>query len=373
MEGVVNSVNCFGGTYAGRRVFVTGHTGFKGAWLTLWLHRLGARVTGYALTPPTSPSLYELARVHELCDSHISDIRDRDALRGAIARAQPDLVFHLAAQPLVRRSYVDPIETFETNIMGTVNLLEAVRDCPSVSAVQVITTDKCYENREWTFAYRENDALGGHDPYSASKAAAEIVTSAYERSFFGVGNGSSRRVSVCSVRAGNVVGGGDYADARIIPDCIRAFAHNEPVALRYPNATRPWQYVLDCLGGYLHLARRQMESADLRGAWNFGPGPEPDTRVSRVVEEVIRSWGTGTWTDGSIPKQPHEANSLRLDCTKSATLLGWRPTLDVFESVEESVRWYRDVHDNHDPRKTSEDTLERYLGQAAERRTVWTS
>lgn len=368
---MVVRTSLFGGCYAGRRVFVTGHTGFKGAWLTMWLHELGAHVTGYALHPPTQPSLFELARVGDLCTSHISDIRDGATLRRALLDAKPELVFHLAAQPLVRRSYEDPAETFETNIMGTVNLFEAVRECGSVSAVQVITTDKCYENREWSFAYRENDALGGHDPYSASKAAAEIVTAAYERSFFQSPKPAGRSVSVCSVRAGNVIGGGDYANARIIPDCVRAFEQGEPVSLRHPNATRPWQYVLDCLGGYLHLARRQLESQDLNGPWNFGPGPEPDTRVVRVVEEVIEAWGTGRWMDASTPNQPHEATSLRLDCTKAATLLGWTPSLDVIESVRESIRWYRESHERKEPRTISMEALDRYVVRSRERRAVW--
>lgn len=371
MESLVMQSSLFGGFYSGRRVFVTGHTGFKGSWLTMWLHELGARVTGYALTPPTRPSLFELGSVQELCTSHISDILDRAALRRAILDAKPELVFHLAAQPLVRRSYVNPVETFETNVMGTMNLLEAVRECDTVSAVQVITTDKCYENREWPFAYRENDALGGHDPYSASKAAAEIVTAAYERSFFHSRDSAGRNVSVCSVRAGNVIGGGDYADSRIIPDCIRAFEQNKPVSLRCPNATRPWQYVLDCLGGYLHLARHQLESKSLNGAWNFGPGPEPDTRVARVVDEVIKAWGAGQWVDDSTPDQPHEAASLRLDCTKAATLLGWTPSLNVVESVRESVRWYRELREEKEPRSISIEALARYVGRARERGVVW--
>lgn len=359
----------FADAFHGQRVFVTGHTGFKGAWLTFWLHRLGAVVTGYALDPPSSPNLYERASIRDLCDSRRGDIRDREGLRKALHAAEPTFVFHLAAQPLVRRSYLDPVETFETNILGTVNVLEAVRSCPSVRVCQIITTDKCYDNREWPYAYRENDALGGHDPYSASKAGAELVTSAYAHSFFA--SGVQEPTSICSVRAGNVVGGGDFADARIVPDCIRAFADGRGVELRYPRATRPWQYVLDCLSGYLHLATMQRRTPGLEGSWNFGPAPEPDTQVAQVVDRVAAAWGSGHWVDSSDPANPHEASSLRLDCTKAATLLKWRPTLTLDETIHETVGWYRRVHSGENPIQVTEGVLTSYVTRARQRSAIW--
>lgn len=364
-------VRSFADAFRGQRVFVTGHTGFKGAWLAFWLHRLGAEVTGYALEPPSTPSLFDRVRISDLCQSHIADIRDRSRLELALRSSEPTYVFHLAAQPLVRRSYVDPVETFETNILGTVNLLEAVRSCPSVRVCQIITTDKCYDNREWPYAYRENDALGGHDPYSASKAGAEIVTSAYARSFFASDAGGSHPASVASVRAGNVVGGGDYAEARIIPDCIRAFSKNQAVELRYPRATRPWQYVLDCLSGYLHLATQQARSRGHEGSWNFGPAPEPDTQVAQVVDRVAAAWGAGRWIDRSDPANLHEASSLRLDCTKAATLLKWRPALTLDETIQDTVAWYRRVDSGEDPVHVTEDVLVSYVDRARQRGAAW--
>ena len=333
----------FGGVYRGRRVLLTGHTGFKGGWLALWLAELGAEVHGYALEPPTTPSLFEDAGVASVLASHtVGDIRDARALRGALAAASPEIVIHMAAQPLVRLSYEQPADTYEVNVMGTVRLLDAVRVTPSVRVCQVVTSDKCYENREWPYGYRENDPMGGYDPYSSSKGCAELVVSAYRRSYFG-----DAATSLSSVRAGNVIGGGDWALDRIVPDCVRALAAGESVLVRNPDAVRPWQHVLEPLAGYLHLAAAQW-SAPALGAegWNFGPSPAGSVPVREIVETAIGCWGEGEWH--SPPRAPgalHEAHLLKLDTTKAQTLLGWRPAYEVGEAVSETARWYRARHD----------------------------
>jgi CDP-glucose 4,6-dehydratase len=338
--------------YRGRRVFVTGHTGFKGAWLSLWLAELGAEVHGYALNPPTTPSLFDEARVAERLASHrVADVRDAAAVAAAVREVRPEVVLHLAAQPLVRRSYREPRETFDTNVMGTVNVLEAVRATPGVRACQVVTSDKCYENRGWAYAYRENDPMGGADPYSASKGCAELVVAAYRRSFLPPGGDKGAGTdkggggpSLASVRAGNVIGGGDWAEDRIIPDSVRALAAGEAVPVRNPRAVRPWQHVLEPLGGYLLLAARQWaDPADPTWAdgWNFGPPAAGGVPVRDVVNLAVETWGSGTWVDRSDPAQPHEAHTLKLDVTKACTLLGWRPVLSVREAVAETVGWYR--------------------------------
>ena len=345
----------FGDAFSGRRVFVTGHTGFKGSWLTLWLLDLGAHVTGYSLDPPTEPSLYETIGLGVMGGERSADlrgdVRDREGLRRALAEARPEVVFHLAAQPMVRRSYAEPHLTFETNVMGTVNLLEAVRSLAAgggVAPVVVnVTTDKCYENRETSHAYREGDALGGYDPYSSSKACSELVTGAYRRSFFS-GPGSP---AVASARAGNVLGGGDFGEDRILPDCVRALSAGEAVTVRSPGAVRPWQHVLEPLSGYLRLAEVLLageldlaaeDRADA-GAWNFGPGPGSLVTVREVVEAVLLEWGAGEWTaDGSASEQPHEAGLLVLDAGKAERELGWRPVWGADEAVAAAVRWYRE-------------------------------
>lgn len=333
--------------WRGRRVFVTGHTGFKGGWLSLWLKEMGAEVSGFALAPVTTPNLFELARVGYGMSHTLGDIRDFDALTAALDRAHPEIVLHLAAQSLVRDSYADPIGTFATNVMGTVHLLDAVRKCnqswsryalPTVRAVLVVTSDKCYENREWLWGYREDECLGGHDPYSASKACAEMVTAAYRRSF---AMAESPPLGVASARAGNVIGGGDWAQDRLVPDAIRAFGEGKTLLVRNPSAVRPWQHVLDPLAGYLLLAQRLFaEPSEYAEAWNFGPSYDSERRVSELVELIVRAWGDSAKWQVDEGAQPHEALSLKLDSGKARALLAWRPRLTLEQAIEMTIEWY---------------------------------
>lgn len=336
----------FGDCFRGRSVFLTGHTGFKGAWLSLWLSELGARVHGYSLAPPTNPSLFDEAGVAERLASHsVADVRDGAALAGALFAAKPDFVFHMAAQSLVRRSYREPAETYATNVMGTVNLLEAVRAAGGVRVCQVITSDKCYHNREWVWPYREDDPMGGADPYSSSKGCAELVAAAFRHSFFPPDRIGSHGVSLATARAGNVIGGGDWAEDRIVPDCIRALSTGHAVAVRSPHAIRPWQHVLEPLSGYLSLAARQWAEPEFAAqAWNFGPAAAGHVPVQVLVESVVRAWGRGSWTDasgGASADRLHEARFLKLDITKAMSLLDWRPVYSVDEAVAATVAWYR--------------------------------
>jgi CDP-glucose 4,6-dehydratase len=352
--------------YRGRRVLVTGHSGFKGSWLALWLKRLGADVTGAALPPPSEPNLFEAMQLGDLVDHHEVDIRDGDALDAAVMETAPEIVFHLAAQPIVRRSYQEPVETLATNVMGTAHLLEAVRKTPSVRAVIVVTSDKCYENREWVWGYRESDAMGGSDPYSCSKGATELVTSAYRRSFF-QGNDQAK---IASVRAGNVIGGGDWAEDRLVPDIVRAAYRNEAVSIRNPRATRPWQHVLEPLGGYLLVAARLLEEGGERFAdgWNFGPSENGVVDVKRLAGLIQTAWGEGapSFSFGQVGDQPHEANLLRLDISKAASLLGWQPLLNIEETVAWTVDWYRGYQANPAHARTiTERQIEDYSGKAA--------
>ncbi|HEY8666521.1 MAG TPA: CDP-glucose 4,6-dehydratase [Tepidisphaeraceae bacterium] len=337
-------------TYRNMSVLLTGHTGFKGSWLALWLTELGAQVHGLSLAPPTTPNLFEEARIAGRLASHtIGDIRDEKLLADVMRRAEPKIVFHLAAQPLVRRSYREPRETFDVNVIGTVNVLEAVRRAPSVRVCQVVTSDKCYDNREWVYAYRENDPMGGADPYSASKGCAELVVAAYQRSFFPPDQMDRHKVSLASARAGNVIGGGDWAEDRIIPDCVRSLQQKQPILVRNPQAIRPWQHVLEPLSGYLLLAMRQWnEPATHAEAYNFGPAISGNVTVRHIVEKVIEGWGAGTWNGPeaqAAAAQPHEANFLKLDITKASALLQWRPLYGVDEAVEQTVSWYRRRHE----------------------------
>jgi len=326
----------FEGVYNGRTVFLTGHTGFVGSWMSIWLGVLGARVVGYSIDPPSDPNLFEVASLEDRVVHIHGDVRNLETLRDAMASCHPDLVFHLAAQSLVLPGYGDPVETYSTNVMGTVNFLEVVRTCPSIKACQVITTDKCYENRETGQAYRETDPLGGHDPYSSSKACAELVTSAYRSSFF------ADSLSIATVRAGNIVGGGDWGAERLIPDCIRALQKDETIFLRNPDAVRPWQFVLDPLAGYLHLGARMLnDPADFSGPWNFGPGGSGSLTVSQVVERLLEAWGSGTWEQQERTGQLHEAKRLNLDISKAAEKLNWRPVYSVQRAIDETVLWYR--------------------------------
>ena len=333
--------------YRGKTVLVTGHTGFKGAWLSLWLIRLGARVVGYSLEPPSRPSLFEaieLGKLSEIEDIR-GDVRDYSRILEVMSNSAPDMVFHLAAQSLVRLSYQEPRATYETNVMGTANLLDAVRRTGRPCAVIVVTSDKCYENREQVWGYREVDPMGGHDPYSSSKGCCELVTTAYLSSFFRPEQyGKTHEVGLSSARAGNVIGGGDWAADRLVPDCVRALSRKEEIVLRYPKAIRPWQHVLEPLSGYLLLGARLLQDAPrYTGAWNFGPSDHEAWTVEDVVQEIIRHWGSGSYrveSDG----QPREAHWLKLDCSKARVHLGWRPRYDVREALKLSVAWYRQFY-----------------------------
>ena len=351
-----------GAFWNGRAVLVTGHTGFKGSWLSLWLQQLGARVAGYALAPPTTPSLFDQARVGDGMASTIADLRDLPALTAAVRAAAPEVVFHLAAQSLVRASYDDPVGTYATNVMGTVHLLEAVRQVPSVKAVVIVTTDKCYENREWDWGYRENDRLGGRDPYSNSKACAELVTDAYRRSFFG-----DHRVAIASARAGNVIGGGDWAKDRIVPDAVRAFLDSKPLAIRNPAATRPWQHVLEPLAGYLQLAERLVaDGAAFAEGWNFGPSDELVLPVGELATKLAAAWGGGAaWVGAGEPGAPHEARLLRLDASRARGRLGWRPALSIDATLAWIVEWHQAVGRGDDARAVTLAQLARYAAGAA--------
>jgi CDP-glucose 4,6-dehydratase len=339
----------------GKKVFITGHTGFKGSWLSLWLQSLGATVVGYSLPAPTQPSLFEVARVGEGMDSLTGDIRDLPSLQAAMTQHQPDIVLHMAAQPLVRYSYLHPVDTYATNVMGTVNLLEAVRHTESVKVVVVITTDKCYENREWVWGYREHEPMGGKDPYSSSKGCAELVVSAYRDSFFSAEQYDRHGVAVASARAGNVIGGGDWALDRLIPDIMRAIQENHPVLIRSPRAIRPWQHVLEPLSGYLCLAEHLWHHGpEFAEGWNFGPNDEDAQPVAWIVEHLTKLWGDGaSWQiDGA--SHPHEATYLKLDCSKAKARLGWTPRTSLSTALDWIVEFYRAYQQQQDIRSLVE-------------------
>jgi CDP-glucose 4,6-dehydratase len=326
--------------WKGKKIFVTGHTGFKGSWLCLWLNRLDARVTGYALNPPTNPSLYELCRTDKLVRTTIADIRDGALLTKVMQAAEPEVVIHMAAQPLVRDSYKIPVDTYSINVMGTVNLFEAVRATKSVKAVINVTTDKCYENKEWVWGYRENEPMGGYDPYSNSKACSELVTMAYRSSYFNEKDYATHGVAIASARAGNVIGGGDWALDRLIPDFIRAILKKEKVLIRNPYAVRPWQHVLEPLSGYLLLAQKLvLEGPRFNGGWNFGPDDNDAKPVSWLVERLCAKWGNGASYSISKAVHPHEAHYLKLDCSKAKTELGWQPQWDLEKAIDSIVEW----------------------------------
>jgi len=322
--------------WQGKRVFLTGHTGFKGSWLSLWLFSLGAEVKGYALNPPTSPSLFNEAKVDSLIDSQIGDIRDQDTLHESMTKFSPDILIHMAAQPLVRYSYNEPIETYEVNVIGTAKVLEVARSCPNVKSIVNITTDKCYENDGRSESYKEEDAMGGYDPYSSSKGCAELVTSSYRRSFL-----QEQRMGLASVRAGNVIGGGDWADDRLIPDILRSFEKNEPVVIRNPKATRPWQHVLEPLSGYLILAQKLYEDQkEYAEGWNFGPNEKDVKPVDWILNKMIAKWPNSSWELDSS-SNPHEANFLQLDISKAESKLGWKPIWELSYTLEKIIDWHQ--------------------------------
>jgi CDP-glucose 4,6-dehydratase len=332
--------------FARKRALITGHTGFKGAWLSLWLRALGAEVYGYAQPPPTQPSLFALTGLKRDLHHETGDIGDVEHMRAYVREVRPDFVFHLAAQSLVRRSYEEPLETLATNVMGTANVLESLRQLDRPCAVVVVTSDKCYENQEWVYGYRESDPMGGSDPYSMSKGCAELVTACWRRSFLP----PDGPIRIASARAGNVIGGGDFAEARLIPDCIRALTRDEPIHVRNPRAVRPWQHVLDPLSGYLGLAQRLLGSDGPRhcGAWNFGPVMAAQQPVSEVVRRLIEAWGSGIWKDVSDSVAPHEAQLLALCCDKAHARMGWQATWDLSESIRQTVQWYKVWREDRD-------------------------
>lgn len=347
-----------------KRVLITGHTGFKGSWLSLWLQNMGAHVTGYALSPPSIPSMFEVARAAEGMTSIMGDVRDFNHLATVISKYEPEIIIHMAAQSLVRYSYKNPLETYTTNVIGTVNVLESVRVAKGVKAVIIVTSDKCYENKEWLWDYRENDRIGGHDPYSSSKGCAELVTAAYRNSFFPIKQYEIHGVAVASVRAGNVIGGGDWAEDRLIPDIMRAFMEDRPVHIRNPNAVRPWQHVLDPLSGYLLLAEKLWSNGfEFSQSWNFGPNNDDARPVSWIVELMKNLWGEGVRWEFDSSDHLHEAMYLKLNCSKARSLLGWSPKLHLSKALEWAVEWYQGYREGANMSTFSINQISRYEDQ----------
>ena len=350
--------------YQGKKVFLTGHTGFKGSWLLYWLHLLGAQVKGYALAPDSSPSLYQLLNGDALCESVLADLNDRFTLERALLDFEPDFIFHLAAQPLVRLSYDIPVETFATNALGTANLLDAVRRLHKPCSVVLITTDKVYENKEWVYPYRETDRLGGYDPYSASKACAELVINSYVQSFFNPADYEQHRKGIAVGRAGNVIGGGDWALDRIVPDIVRALVAGQPVQLRNPQAVRPWQHVLEPLGGYLLLGARLVEEPlRYNGAWNFGPHLEDALPVAALADSALQAWGTGHYEIPPLTRQPHEAGLLKLDISKALNKLGWQPYYSAAKAIAVTMTWYKGWSNKQSSAELVEADIRAYMGK----------
>jgi CDP-glucose 4,6-dehydratase len=348
--------------WVGRKVFLTGHTGFKGGWLSLWLASMGAKVTGYALAPNTMPSFFNITDIQrDMEASHLSDIRNFGELQKIMMQSKPEIVIHMAAQPLVRYSYANPIETYATNVMGTVNVLEAIRSIDSVSAAVVVTTDKCYENSGRILGYSENEPMGGYDPYSSSKGCAELVTSAYRQSYFSPEKFDKHGVAIATARAGNVIGGGDWSEDRLIPDAIKAFEVKKTLLIRNPLAVRPWQHVLEPLSGYLVLAQALHNNGpQFDGAWNFGPSDEDTTVVRDVIELLVAKWGPdASWTQDSA-EQPHEAHTLRLNCQKARESLGWIPRWNIEKAIQNTADWYRIYFKNENMKLLSLQQINQY-------------
>ena len=344
-----------------KRVLITGHTGFKGSWMCLWLQQLKAKTIGYSLPPPTDPSFFEIGKIFDGMVSITGDVRDLEHLKKVVEKYKPEIVIHMAAQSIVRYSYGNPVETYSTNVMGTVNLLDAVRQTNSAKVILIITSDKCYENKEWFYGYRENDRMGGQDPYSSSKGCAELITSAYRSSYFSKTKIENQNVAVASARAGNVIGGGDWALDRLIPDIMSAIMQSRPVVIRNPNAIRPWQHVLCPLEGYLCLAEKLWEhGSEYAEGWNFGPDSEDCKPVSWIVTNLSHLWAEKIEWKLDAGQNPHEAAYLQLDCCKSKKLLGWSPKLKLNAALEMVVEWYQAFLENSNMRKISEDQISRY-------------
>jgi len=343
--------------WKGKKVFLTGHTGFKGGWLSLWLQSMDAIVKGYALKPPTKPSLFVEANVVYNMESEIGDIRDLETLKTSMMSFNPDILIHMAAQPLVRLSYIKPLETYTTNVIGTANVLEAARSCQNLKAIASVTTDKCYENKEWAWGYRENEPMGGYDPYSSSKGCAELVTSAYRRSFFQ----SNDSAFVATARAGNVIGGGDWANDRLVPDILRAFENSQPVIVRNPLATRPWQHVLEPLSGYLVLAEQLYEKGEaFAEPWNFGPRNEDCKPVNWILDKMVAYWGNGAKWKLDNNNNPHEAGFLKLDCSKAAEKLNWHPHWNLERALKSIINWHQNWREEKDMREKCLEQIEIY-------------
>lgn len=362
-------LNSFKSIYKGRRVLVTGHTGFKGSWLCLWLKQLGAEVIGYSLAPNTNPSFFEVLNIETEITSIIGDIRDEEYLTDTIQKYKPEIVFHLAAQPLVRLSYFEPKVTYETNVMGTLNLFEAVRKSNSVKAIINITTDKCYENKEWVYGYRETDPMGGYDPYSSSKGCAELLTASYRRSFF-----DDLNISIASVRAGNVIGGGDWAKDRLVPDIARAISRNKEIITRNPNATRPWQHVLEPLSGYLWIGALMMENSKIYSdGWNFGPDDSDVLSVEAVIKKSIDTWESGSYIVDNSDNNLHEANLLKLDISKAKSKLKWKPVYNSDKAIEETINWYKEFYENKsfNAKEFSIKQINDYAKEAKNKKIIW--
>jgi len=350
------------GFWLHKRVLITGHTGFKGSWLALWLQSMGAEVIGYALPPNTSPSMFELAEIAKGMTNIEGDVRDLTHLRQVFSQYNPEIVIHMAAQALVRYSYLEPVETYATNVMGTVNILEAVRHTDSVKVVINVTSDKCYENQEWEWGYRENEAMGGYDPYSNSKGCSELVTSSYRQSFFNPQKYELHGVAVASARAGNVIGGGDWSDDRLIPDIMQAIMAGDDVVIRNPKAIRPWQHVLEPLSGYLTLAQKlHKDGAMYAQAWNFGPNDNDARPVQWIAEELTKQWGHKAKWKTDDNDHPHEANYLKLDCSKAKTYLDWQPRWQLHETLAEIIEWYRGYLENQNLRELSLSQIKKYI------------